>query len=365
MGISLNQLIENFMETVPIQNAISHIEQNLADGYYNGYYNTLLDSSTNPDGYSAVPTGMYFGATKDNPGYVYNFNQIYQGIVQGCIPFTSQSTPESQQPIINPITGQIQGYLPAGSIAATTPNAVLWVAQVGAYGTWPYNTDSSFGHLQIMSVSSWNPAAMVQDSNGNYTAFNITPNGSDPESDGYVVSWNVDLFPPAIAPDNATGLNLQVPYIQASFSASPLVTYGGVYGMRPAKSIHTAGLGAYGTLATQIVVSEGKIDNRNQTIGTFITAASDGASLPQSTINVEFTNFFYDPAYYSTSQNLIVNAIVGGAIVPQVVSYFGKTDTSFTGCLGGTGILHTGYLVQSIGPVMRTYPMDGFRLEIW
>jgi hypothetical protein len=67
--------------------------------------------------------------------------------------------------------------------------------------------------------------------------------------------------------------------------------------------------------------------------GTRIASASNGASLPQSTINVLSTYIFP-----SSSIKLTV-ATSGGA---QAVSCTGKTATTFTTCTGGTGTMSTG-----------------------
>lgn len=65
---------------------------------------------------------------------------------------------------------------------------------------------------------------------------------------------------------------------------------------------------------------------------THITAPSDGAVLPQATINVGSTNTF------PTSGQIVISTQLDG---DQTVTYTGKTATTFTGCSGGTGTLHT------------------------
>lgn len=65
---------------------------------------------------------------------------------------------------------------------------------------------------------------------------------------------------------------------------------------------------------------------------THIAAPSDGAVLPQATINVDSTNTF--PA----SGQIVISTQLDG---DQIVSYTGKTATSFTGASGGTGTIHT------------------------
>lgn len=70
-----------------------------------------------------------------------------------------------------------------------------------------------------------------------------------------------------------------------------------------------------------------------------ITPSSDGATLPQSTINVD-SNFGFP-----SSGVVIVQADVG----PQPVSYTGITGTAFLNCFGGTGTINTGNLVSAPG----------------
>lgn len=66
---------------------------------------------------------------------------------------------------------------------------------------------------------------------------------------------------------------------------------------------------------------------------THITAPSDGAVLPQATINVASTSTF------PTSGSIIIGTLLDG---DQTVTYTGVTPTTFTGCAGGTGTIHTG-----------------------
>jgi hypothetical protein len=70
-------------------------------------------------------------------------------------------------------------------------------------------------------------------------------------------------------------------------------------------------------------------------IQTTIALASNGATLPQATINVAAT------AAFPSSGTL--NVVTDGGT--QSVTYTGKTSTTFTGCSGGTGAMATGGLV--------------------
>jgi hypothetical protein len=78
----------------------------------------------------------------------------------------------------------------------------------------------------------------------------------------------------------------------------------------------------------------------NQTANRFVglamvAAGSNGAVLPQATINVNSTTGF--PA----SGNIVIS-LVGGF---TFVAYTGITGTTFTGCTGGTGTLATSQLI--------------------
>lgn len=74
----------------------------------------------------------------------------------------------------------------------------------------------------------------------------------------------------------------------------------------------------------------------NTTINsTTIAAGSNGAVLPQATINV------VDTTGFPTSGTLQIGSTLG----VYYVAYTGKTTTSFTGCTGGAGVLMTGQIV--------------------
>lgn len=85
---------------------------------------------------------------------------------------------------------------------------------------------------------------------------------------------------------------------------------------------------------------------------TTIAAGSNGASLPQATINVASTavNLTTGSVAFPSSGTIYVTTAAG----VQTVTYTGVTGTSFTGCSGGTGAMATGGLVQFVRPV------DGF-----
>ena len=73
------------------------------------------------------------------------------------------------------------------------------------------------------------------------------------------------------------------------------------------------------------------------TQSTTIAAGSNGAALPQATINVVSTTNF------PTSGTI---TIYNNANAAQTITYTGKTATTFTGCSGGTGTLATGGVVS-------------------
>jgi hypothetical protein len=77
---------------------------------------------------------------------------------------------------------------------------------------------------------------------------------------------------------------------------------------------------------------------------------SDSSLLPQSTINVNSTTGFL------SSGTILVNTTNGA----QTVTYTGLTATSFTGCIGGTGIMAVGGAVtQSQGYLVISPRVDG------
>ena len=75
--------------------------------------------------------------------------------------------------------------------------------------------------------------------------------------------------------------------------------------------------------------------------GTTIAAGSNGVALPQTTINVAST------AGFPTSGTILVVTSTG----TNTVTYTGTTATSFTGCTGGTGTMTTGGAVRSSDPI--------------
>ncbi len=72
--------------------------------------------------------------------------------------------------------------------------------------------------------------------------------------------------------------------------------------------------------------------------GTTVAVGSNGAALPQATINVASTTGF------PSSGSATVQTSAAGA---QVFTYTGVTGTAFTGCSGGTGTLSTGGAVTN------------------
>lgn len=84
---------------------------------------------------------------------------------------------------------------------------------------------------------------------------------------------------------------------------------------------------------------------------TTIAAGSNGAVLPQATINVVST------AAFTTSGQIYVTSSAG----VQIISYTGTNATQFTGCTGGTGTLSTGGAVGQVqSPIVITTGTHGF-----
>jgi hypothetical protein len=79
------------------------------------------------------------------------------------------------------------------------------------------------------------------------------------------------------------------------------------------------------------------VGSSSNTFNTTIAVASNGQSLPQSTINVASTTSFPNPG--------VINVTTSNG--PQIVNYTGVTATTFTGCSGGTGTMSTGGAVNN------------------
>jgi hypothetical protein len=87
-------------------------------------------------------------------------------------------------------------------------------------------------------------------------------------------------------------------------------------------------------ITTDEIVSIGAVSS----VSTTVAAGSNGAILPQGTINVASTTGFASTgAIYVTTTN-----------GPQLVTYTGTGATTFTGCSGGTGAMTTGNAVTSL-----------------
>lgn len=86
----------------------------------------------------------------------------------------------------------------------------------------------------------------------------------------------------------------------------------------------------------------------NHSLTTTIAAGSNGASLPQATINVASTSGF------NTSGKIYVTTSLG----THAVTYTGVTATSFTGCSGGLGVMSTGGQVL-LGTMATIWVMPG------
>jgi hypothetical protein len=109
-------------------------------------------------------------------------------------------------------------------------------------------------------------------------------------------------------------------------------------------STSTPGIGAF---AATTPFGGGLPANFNG-FGTTIAAGSNGASLPQGTINVISTTNF------PTSGTILVFTNAGS----QTVTYTNTTGTSFTGCTGGAGTMSTGNTVST--PSLLTFGSDGY-----
>lgn len=82
------------------------------------------------------------------------------------------------------------------------------------------------------------------------------------------------------------------------------------------------------------------LEGNNQTVNsTTVAVGSNGAVLPQATINVASTTGF------PTTGTFLINTSVG----LQLITYTGLGGTTFTGCSGGTGTLSTGGSVTQSG----------------
>lgn len=85
-------------------------------------------------------------------------------------------------------------------------------------------------------------------------------------------------------------------------------------------------------------------------LSTTITAGSNGASLPQATINVADTSALL--ADFASGAVLPIKVTTSAGV--QDVTATGKTGTTFTGCTGGTGTMSTGGAVTKTSDYVGT-----------
>lgn len=107
------------------------------------------------------------------------------------------------------------------------------------------------------------------------------------------------------------------------------------------------------TLSTGAVAMQSPHTGVVSAVSTTIAAGSNGASLPQATINCASTTGF-------PSAGMIGVTTAGGV---QAVTYTGKTGTTFTGCTGGTGAMSTGGAVISTSYLFGSNEGNGSTLS--
>ena len=196
--------------------------------------------------------------------------------------------------------------------AATTVRAVINYGQTGTCffqnSTITATTDAT-PRTQVMYVSANNPGfgTFVPGHTGDLVWKNITENGT---CSAYYLQ---DVFH---QPDTRNGSNYQNGPTLGGFGLwFSGCTFNGQYSGNPISF--------------------------TESTSTTIAAGSNGAVLPQATINVASASAF--PA--TGTFNVFTTA--GW----EVVTYTGKTATSFTGCTGGTGTLATGNNVNGLNPL--------------
>lgn len=93
---------------------------------------------------------------------------------------------------------------------------------------------------------------------------------------------------------------------------------------------------------------------------TTIASASNGASLPQATINVASTTGFHPGLAGDTSLTPPTLAIQTGTNTYTTVTYTGTTATTFTGCTGGTGTLSSTAGLNAVFSPVVFYDPGGY-----
>jgi hypothetical protein len=237
----------------------------------------------------------------------------------------------------------------------------------GASAAYIYNPNED-GFIQIPNsgltpgIAAGASATAVANSVGSVVASTTIAAGSNgatlPQSTINVAAITGFPLAGAIYVDTATNGRQLITYTSAS-GTQLLGCSGGTGTLATSQAVSFAGLLALSGSTTQIVTNQLLArdlkdyaihilsgPNSGSTVpisgstffvgSTTIAAGSNGAALPQSTINVAST------AGFAQSGQILVT--ISGA--PQLITYTGITATSFTGCTGGTGALATSQAVQ-------------------
>jgi hypothetical protein len=151
-------------------------------------------------------------------------------------------------------------------------------------------------------------------------------------NDGVTSSIGSTLTAAASTPFSANMVNKHVVVWLAG--AATGITQASVGQSLPQSSINVASTIGFVNSGTLFVETSSGLQTVTYAgiVNTTIAAGSNGQTLPQATINVISTTGFPNSGTIN---------VTTAANTPQVVTYTGKTPTSFTGCSGGTGAMTT------------------------
>jgi hypothetical protein len=256
-----------------------------------------------------------------------------------------------------------------------------WINNYGQ--TWPVPSASSANPVcKVISITS--PTKIIVQCNGSSTSYDPIPgltaiNWID-RSGGSNKGWRaIQATVLSFSKSHVSGtaynytITLDTPLVcavtQSSLTQSTSVSAASDSAALPVSTLNVSSTFNFpqsGTLeVTSLIIPS-----------TSIAAGSDGQYLPQSVIDVGSTTNFsatggiifingYAITYTATTPTSFTGCAGGSGLLhtgnavtassylqQQQVTYSGITGTSFTGCSGGSGTLHTGYPVQgtALGP---------------
>lgn len=320
----------------------------------------IVSSTTIPPGSTSATTGSVI--IRGNLEVVGTTTTVDSTVVDiiGRVIHSNWADPVASPNVAVP--SQIVGYsVHRGNSSGLPRDGAAWIWTEGAQangsdGYWRAQTDPGDGYGTDNFTAS-----------NSTTALNVMGNSFSPTPDPNPVTGTLPALGGVRIPNNLAAL--------VARNVSPVTTIAAASNLAslPQATINVASTTGFTTAGTLLIFSDSGVQTvtytgtsgGNQFTGasggagtihtgafvaqtnksTTIAAGSNGAVLPQATINVTSTTGF------PTSGTIRIVSSVSGAngavLATQTISYTNTTGTTFTGCTGGTGTLLTGQSVTS------------------